>query len=323
MAKFCRHGTLIESCPICRASVELEQRTATQAAAVRRSPPKRTQASLRPRRASAGGPGRLMIRREVREADDGFRSPLAPGLRSSADGARLAQEIARASRRLEVLRAAPPGLYAEVAGEADLEEASWLAFLIAYLGPLASDDSFATVRGRRTSWRGGALPMLDGAALGPRPAHDPERGQATLAAYRRFGERFVSQAAALTAEVSWSEAQRFERLFERLALPGLHRRARYDLLVTLGALGRYPLAGASLLLSEDDAVSRSAKRVFGIGDRLTLERRVRELARACGAPVAAFDLALESWGSPEPIAQGVPVTLDRDAQERAARALGL
>ncbi len=30
-------------------------------------------------------------------------------------------------------------------------------------------------------------------------------------------------------------------MYERLALPGLHRDARFDLLVTLGALGVYEL----------------------------------------------------------------------------------
>jgi uncharacterized Zn finger protein (UPF0148 family) len=245
MPKFCRHGTLIESCPICRAGVEQEQRTA--AGAVRRGPPKRSQSSLRARKAT-----------EARAADDGFRSRLAPGLRSSADAERLAEELARASGRLQELRADPPGLYREVADEPDLEEASWLALLIAYLGSLEEGDPFASVSERRTSWYSGELPVLDGAELGPRSAHDPSRGTSTLSAYRRFVERQGSQAAAFAADASWSATQRLERLFERLTLPGLHRRARYDLLVTLGQLDRYPLAAGSLLLSEDDPVNRAA-----------------------------------------------------------------
>jgi uncharacterized Zn finger protein (UPF0148 family) len=322
MPKFCRHGTLIESCPICHASVETAQRTAAQTAA-RRVQPKRGQSSVRARKASAAGAGRLMIRREVRAADDGFRSQLAPGLRATADAQRLVEELARATARLRALREAPPGLYLEVASEPDPEEASWLAFLIAYLGPLEADDPFATVRERRTSWASGGLPALDGAALGPRTAHDPSRGTATLAAYRRFAERFGSQANAYAAEGSWNEAQRFERLFERLALPGLHRRARFDLLVTLGALGRYPLRAGRLLLVEDDPVIRAAKRVFGIGDRLTLERRVGELATAAEIPVAAFDLGLENWAAAERVSQGVPGAVDRGASGRLTSALGL
>jgi len=323
MPTFCRHGTLIESCPICRASVQIEQRAAAQQA-VRRTVPRRSQSSVRPRKASAAGPGRLMIRHEAREADDGFRSPLAPGLRASADAARLAAELGRASGRLAALRSQPPGLYGEIAHEPDIEEASWLAFLVAYLGLLDEhQDPFATVRAVRTSWRSGELPALEGVALGPRSAHDPGRGATTLIAYRRWAERSRSQAAAFAAESSWSETQRFERLFERLALPGLHRRARYDLLVTLGALGRYPLAAGSLLLTDDDAVCRAGKRVFGIGDRLTLERRVRELAQASGVEIAAFDLALENWAAAQPSALGVPGAEDAGARERVANALGV
>jgi hypothetical protein len=95
------------------------------------------------------------------------------------------------------------------------------------------------------------------------------------------------------------------------------------LLVTLGVLGRYPLRAASLLLSEDDAVSRAAKRVFGIGDRLTLERRVRELAEASAVPLAAFDLALENWAAIERISLGVPAARDDAALERVRQTLGL
>lgn len=266
----------------------------------------------------------MTIRHETRSADDGFRTPAAPGLRSSADAQRLAEELAHASARLTALAEEPPGLYAQVASEPDLEEASWLALLIAYVGPLESpDDPFATLSAVRTSWRSGELPDLAAAALGPRSAHNQARGDATLIAYRRWAERAGSQAAAIVADRSWSETQRFERAFGRLSLPGLDRRARYDLLVTLGALGRYELRAPSLLLSEDDAVSRAAKRVFGIGDRLVLQRRVSELAETSAVPVAAFDLALENWAAPEPITLGVPRVQDQAALERARAALGV
>lgn len=266
----------------------------------------------------------MTIRHETRSADDGFRTVVAPGLRSSADARRLAEELAHASARLTTLAEEPPGLYAEVASESDLEEASWLALLIAYLGPLEPpDDPFATLREVRTSWRSGELPDLIGAALGPRSAHDEARGDSALIAYRRWAKRSGSQASAILADPSWSEAQRFERVFGRLSLPGLDRRARYDLLATLGTLERYPLRAPSLLLTEDDSVSRAAKRVFGIGDRLVLERRVRDLAEASAVPVAAFDLALENWAAPQPIMLGVPRAQDQSALERVLTALGV
>jgi hypothetical protein len=223
-----------------------------------------------------------------------------------------------------VLASDPPGLYAEVAGEPDIEEASWLALLIVYLGTLDdADDPFVTIRELRTSWSSGELPDIAGAQLGRRSSAVAVRGDEMLLAYRRWVERAGSQAAAFLADPSWTETQRFERVFERLALPAFDRRARFDLLVTLGVLGRYPLRAASLLLSEDDAVSRAAKRVFGIGDRLTLERRVRELAEASAVPLAAFDLALENWAAIERISLGVPAARDDAALERVRQTLGL
>ena len=323
MPTFCRHGTLTESCPICRASVEQAQR-GTSGQAERKGRTRDSASASRPRAPAGVRGGRLTIRHETRAADDGFRTPAAPGLRSNADAQRLAEELAYASARIATLAQAPPGLYAEVASEPDLEEASWLALLIAYVGPLEPpDDPFATLRDVRTSWHSGELPNLAGAKLGPRSPHDEARGERTLIAYRRWAERAGSQAGAIVGDPSWSETQRFERAFERLSLPGLDRRARYDLLVTIGALGRYQLSAPSLLVSEDDAVSRAAKRVFGIGDRLVLERRVAELADAATVPIAAFDLALENWAAPEPITLGVQRVLDQAALERARAALGV
>jgi hypothetical protein len=323
MPTFCRHGTLTESCPICRASVELAERGASRQAD-QKGRARDGASRSRPRTPPGGRGGRLTIRHETRAADDGFRTATAPGLRSNADAQRLAEELAYATGRLAALADGPPGLYAEVASEPDLEEASWLALLIAYVGPLEPpDDPFATLGEVRTSWRSGELPNLTGAKLGPRSPQDGARANGTLIAYRRWAERAGSQASAIAADPSWSETQRFERVFGRLSLPGLDRRARYDLLVTLGALGRYQLSAPSLLLAEDDAVNRAAKRVFGIGDRLVLERRVAELADAAAVPLAAFDLALENWAAPEPITLGVRRVLDQAALERARAALGV
>lgn len=282
--------------------------------------PARASSDTRPRRniSSRGG---LVVRREVRAADDGYRSPLAPGLRSSEDAQRLAQEIAVGAERLELLATAPPDLYGEIAAEPDGDEACWLAFLVAYLGPLETDDPFAAIASVRTPW--GEIPDLAGVVVGPRGSHEPAHGSATIDAYVRFAGRAGGQLAAFAADPAWTGAQRFERVYERLSLPGLHRRARYDLLVTLGRLGRFPLEAPGLLLTEDDAVTLAAKRVFGIGDRMTLERRSRELAAAVGVPVEALDLALENWAGSERVTQGVRAAAagDGGAHERALAAL--
>jgi hypothetical protein len=263
----------------------------------------------------------LTIRHETRSEDDGYRTPLAPGLRSTHDARRLAEELAFSNGRLIALAIDPPGLYDVIATEPDLEEACWLALLTAYLGVLDGPrDPFAGVAAVRTSWHEQQLPDLAAAELGPRTAHDPARGSQTLIAYRRFAEQAGSQAAALSGDDSWGEERRFERAYERLALPGLHRRARYELLVSLGSLGRVPARAPGLLLSEDDPVSIAAKRVFGIGDPLLLDRRARKLAEAVEIPIAALDLALESWARSEPLRFALDAR-DADTLTRAVAAL--
>ncbi len=315
MSKFCRHGTPAERCPICHATVEAAARASI-------SPRRKHSSDTRPR-SQISSRGGLTVRREARSDDDGYRSQLAPGLRSSTDAQRLASEIGFATARLQLLAADPPGLYAEVASGAEPEQATWLALLIAYLGPLESENPFAAVEAVVTPWP--ALPDLAGVELGPRGSHEPARGSETLAAYVRFAQRAGSEHDAFLADSSWSPEQRFERVYERLVLPGLHRRARYELLVTLGRTGRYPLAAPGLLLTEDDPVTAAAKRVFAIGDRLTLERRARALAQASAVPIEALDLALENWARSTRITQGFAATsvteLEQAATASAAAAL--
>jgi hypothetical protein len=252
-------------------------------------------------RSAASGRGAgsgMRVRRMARGQDDGFRTPLAPGLRSSADAERLAEELAFAATRLSILETRPPGLYAEVAAGGDVEERAWLAFLIAYLSPLEDEpDPFAGIEAARTPWSSGEPPDLTTVPTGPRTAHDPGRGDETLRAYRAWAQRAGSQAAAFTGELSWTPERRFDRVFERLALPGLGRDARYELLVSLGRLGVFEMRGGRLHLSGDNESTVAAKRVFGIGDPLLLERRASELATACGVPLEAWDLGLFNWGS--------------------------
>jgi hypothetical protein len=316
VSKFCRHGTPPERCPICHASVEAAARAPI-------APRRRHANDTRPR-SQISSRGGLTVRREARSDDDGFRSPLAPGLRSTADAQRLAGEIAFAAARLAALSSDPPGLYAQIAAIVDDEQATWLALLTAYLGPLEGEQPFSAIEAVATPWP--ALPDLSAVTLGQRGTHEPQRGSSALAAYVRFAQRAGSQRQAFIADPSWEPMQRFERIYERLVLPGLHRRARYELLVTLGRLGRYPLSAPGLLLTEDDPVKLAAKRVFGIGDRMTLERRARELAAAAGTPVEALDLALENWARTERITQGFAATSlngsDEAAQARALAALG-
>jgi hypothetical protein len=306
MPTFCRHNHLIQNCPICSREQQIELRPMLSSSAPRSSLPRPsappgsrrgTSSTQRSARQGASSSGGLRVRKLARGIDDGFSSRLIPGLRSSADARRLAEELAYSAHRLAQLETDPPGLYAEVADPGgELEERTWLAFLIAYLCPLDEDDPFASIRAVRTSWASDAVPALDGVATGPRTAHDPARGTATLDAYRAWAARAGSQGAAFRGEGGWTPERRFARIYERLALPGLHRDARFDVLVTLGRLGLYELRAGALNLGGENDTTVAAKRALGIGDPMLLERRAAELAEACGVSLDALDLALYNWG---------------------------
>jgi len=334
MPTFCRHNRFIERCPIC--SKTLPEHAAKGAA------PARTKRAAGTGR-SAGGTRRapraegVRVMREGRAAEDGFRSELVPGIRSSEDAARLARELAFSSGRLLALAADPPGSYrqARELAKSNLEGAAWICFLTVYLSPLEGEDPFAAIRG---ALAGGEIPELDGIELGPRTWHEPARGSETLIAYRQWvgrsgapvpaGEAAPATLPAFSGEPGWSPERRFERVLERLALPGLGRSGRYDLLLTLGRLGVFDLRAGSLHLAgagaSEDATLLAAKRVFGIGDPLLLERRAAALAQAAMVPVEALDLALWNWAAPERATLGMGPGLEDEAvRERAVDALGL
>lgn len=340
MPTFCRHSRLVQNCPICAREQAIELRPIVSSSTPRANQSRsgegrsgvstRATAATRGRssagRAGAGRTGGVRVSRLARGIDDGYQSRLVQGLKSSADVERFADELAFATARLSLLETDPPGCYAEVAvADLDIEERTWLAFLIAYLGPLDGDDPFAVLRSVRTSWASGQLPAVDELEAGPRGAHDPARGTRTLEAYRAWAKRAGSQAAAFAGAPGWSPERRFARAFERLALPGLHRDARFDLLVTLGRLGVYDLRAGTLQLGGDNEVTVAAKRALGIGDSLLLERRAAELAERCQVPLEALDLGLYNWGRGERTTAGLAPAPepDRQARANALAALGL
>jgi hypothetical protein len=337
MPTFCRHNRFVERCPICSKTlpgVAPPARPASGAGGSRGlKAPGTGPARARTR---ASGPRRMRVVHEARDEDDGYRLALLPGLRSSADAERLAGEIAFASARLLALGAAPPAVYGEIRARAeeDLEQATWMCFLTAYLSPLDREDSFVFIRqvlADGAGWRSGSVPELDDALLGPRSSHDPARGAETLLAYRHWVERSGgAQASAFAGDSAWSDRRRFQRLFERLALPGFARMGRYDLLVTLGRLGLYELRADSLHFSGargpsgEDLATLAAKRAFAIGDSLILERRALALAEAIDVPVETLDLALANWGKGRRATLGFRSDIsDRHALERARAALDL
>jgi hypothetical protein len=337
---FCRHNRLIQNCPICSREQAVELRPVVSSATPKVSAPRPAGNAGRGGQAAgagngnrgasgtrlAGRGGSLKVRRLVRGAEDGYHSQLVPGLKSSADADRLAREIAFGEYRLGVLELDPPGPLAELARDGDLEERTWLAFLVAYLCPLEdSEDPFASIEAVRTTWASGQLPDLSDVRVGPRSPYEPERGTATLEAYRGWAARAGTQAQAFTGETSWPPERRFGRLFERLALPGLNRDARYELLVLLGRTGVYELRGATLQLVGENEATVAAKRALGIGDPLLLDRRATDLAEACGVALESLDLALYNWGTGGRLHLGLPPGSEPDEEsvERARAALGL
>ena len=301
MPMFCRHNRLTANCPICSRELQAE----LQSKAPPRARPARTgsassTAKRSPSRArtGAGRSGGVVTRRLARAADDGYRNPLVPGIRATADAERLAAALAATTARLE-----PPGPYPEIASEPDLEEATWLAFLLALAGPQAPELQ-AAISEARPAWTSGELPEL------------PVERERTAAAYRAWAERAGSQQAAFRGEEVWTPERRFARVFERLALPGFGRAARFDLLTALGAAGRYELNAGELQFDVgEDATTEAAKRVLVSGDKLLLERRARDLAAACGVPIAALDRGLAVWNTP---GAGVDLAAEPPAAIRAA-----
>jgi hypothetical protein len=323
MPTFCRHNRLVQNCPICSREQSVELRAVLSSSAPSSGRPR--QPAAKKSGTNHGRSTGVRVRRLARGADDGYHSRLVPGLKSSADAERLAEELAFAATRLRLLSENPPGLYAEVAGEGDLEERTWLAFLIAYLGPLDAEDPFAGISAARTSWASGQPPQLDAAEAGPRTAFDPGQGARTIDAYRAWAGRAGSQAAAFTGEAGWTPERRFARAYERLGLPGLTREARFDVLVTLGRLGVYDLRADALQFGGANETTIAAKRALGIGDSLLLERRAAELAEACGLPLEALDLGLHNWGTDHraTVGLGPETEPDADSLEPALTALGL
>lgn len=323
MPTFCRHNRLVENCPICSKKSVVSgasSRTAPRREAKSAGTPRRA-----PRRSATGG---MTVRRIQRAPEDGYEHDLVPGLRSSVDAGRLADEIAFSAARLRELSEAPPGLYAEVAAAQDREEAAWLLFQIVFFSPLEGvEDPWAAIRAARTTWASGELPDLSAAEFGPRTAYDAKRGVAALEAYRAWAQRHGGQITALHGEESWTPQHRFDRAFERLGFPGFVRPHRVEFLVAAHHLGTIQLDPWTLHLSSataTDPVGLAAKRILGIGDPMLLQRRQRELAHGVGVPVESLDLAFYNWAAPSEDARVTAgATVQADPQERAAIAQAL
>lgn len=115
MPLFCRHNRFEQNCPICSREKEAERQA---------SRPARTPGARRSGTAAASpARPRLVTRKLARAADDGYRNELIPGVKATADAARLAACLTLATQRLEF-----PGPYPDVAEEPDVVTATRAAF---------------------------------------------------------------------------------------------------------------------------------------------------------------------------------------------------
>ena len=103
----------------------------------------------------------------------------------------------------------------------DIEQRSWLAFLLAWLGPLDGDDPFGAIAAARTPWASGERPT----STAWQPARARSRPAARRGRPRRTGPGRPRRLAGrrVRRRAGWTPERRFARVYERLALPGLDR----------------------------------------------------------------------------------------------------
>lgn len=312
MPTFCRHNRLLQNCTICAREQNFDARPVVSSSAPKSTQPRehddRPRAERKPRAARPGAPRTnagaraVRVRRLARGVEDGYRSSLVPGLKSSEDADRLAEEIAYSATRLSLMEQLAagdivepaPDSWREIAAPGDVEARTESAIRLVLSGPrgLKSGNRLEDVLGGFDAWRA----------------------------------RSGSFSQAFSGEPSWTAERRFERTFERLGgIRGLDRDTRYELLTLLGRLGVYDVRGGKLFPSGENEATWAAKRALGIGDPLLLERRAAELAEACEVPLEALDLALHNWGSGGRVADGLPEDIgpDEGLLEQARGALGL
>lgn len=301
---FCRHGRFEASCGICR-----QEKAKSEPAPVK--PQAKGTAARRPTSsrstptATTGRSRTVVTGKLTRNADDGYRSDLLPGLRSSADVIALAQELTLAEARLSAIANGDAGPWAAVASRAGNPIEAFVAALVV---AVASPDETAGSLVTAATALAAAEPLLVGlddsgaiagasevAAIldaGPRGPRAHDASGAALAVPAQLAQRSAgSLTAGLQGEASWTPERRFARLFDRLALKGLPRAVRFDLLVALGRSGALDVRADGLHLGNDQ-VTHAAKRLFAVAETALLERRAAAIVEATDVSWDALELAL-------------------------------
>lgn len=320
-------------------------RPASKGTAARRPASSGTAAAARPARSRGVVTGKLS-----RNSDDGFRSDLLPGIRSSADVLTLAQELTIAEARLGAIAGDQAGPWSIVADHSSsVSQAFVAALVVAVSSPDETAASTATAIAANAALEeiisglgdDGVLAgseavagILDAGPRGPR-GHDASGG--ALAVPAQLAQRSGgSLEAALAGEPSWTPERRFARLLDRLALKGLPRAVRYDILIALGRSGALDVRPGALHLGSDQ-VTDAAKRLWAIADVPLLEKRAAAVVEATGVTWDALELALWNiagadasgsgaaarWSTAKPSTTlGLPGEVDEDLALTIAAALG-
>ena len=328
MPTFCRHNRFIERCPICSKTLPgASRRRAPRAGAHER----RLGVGLwlaggvvATRAAPRGAPAACACAARAAPLDDGYRSALLPGLRASADAERLAEEIAFAGGRLLAARRRRRPASTERrerSARSDLERATWICFLIAYLCPLEGEDPFAGIRQALERVPGGER-LID-----ERPRRGPARAAhlARSRARRRDAARLPrvdrppavgdgSAAGAFTGDPGWSAAAALRaRCSSGSRCPGWRAPGATSCSSRSGGSGctscrptRCTSAGARggrdrrrHHAGRQARVRRSAIRCCSSAARARSPRR-------SPCPIEALDLALANWAAGERATLGLP-----------------
>ena len=236
MPTFCRHNRFLERCPICSKTLPGNAPRDGPRAARRRARGARAGGAAARSARRARGRRRCACAASSARAEDGYSSRSCPACaprptprawprRSLSRTAACCVLARRRARRRASTR--------EVARwrASDLEQAT-LDLLPDRLPVPAGGrravrrhPSAARCRGRRASALARTSRDVDARARAR--SHDPARGARDARAYRAVGARgrpAIGQQARFAGDPSWTPQRRFERLFERLALPGLDAR---------------------------------------------------------------------------------------------------
>ena len=195
MPTFCRHNRLVQNCPICSKEQHVDMRPVVSPGGHTVRPPRARRSRAPAPRAAAPerrartrrGSGGLTVRRLSRAAEDGFRSRSSPGCAPAPTPSASPRSWPSPPPGSSGSPPIPPGSTPRSPMPSrPIEERTWLAFLIAYLGPPTTRSRSPASSRRARHGARASHPGSTASPTGPRTAHEAGRGQRTIDAYRAW-----------------------------------------------------------------------------------------------------------------------------------------